>query len=171
MDSKSDFNQRTGFFRIVCFFGLAMGFTASAFASYSSSSTDGNVMNSCTDFSLNGSGVLSAVCNEWDAWGVDDTEHHSIDLDKRIGNDNGKLNFASDRSQKNFSQSCDDEAVIVKNDQLILKARCLQSSSSPLSNQFTLIDPDLLMTTSLRIDHLLSNDGWIASENTDLKWR
>ena len=158
MDSKSDFNQRILVVHVISLSILAMTAAESAFAGYSSRSIESNIMNSCKNFSINSSGLLTAICNEWDAWSVSNTEKHSIDLDSNIGNTNGELNFAANGSQSNFSRTCDTETVNVQNNQLILEASCDGPSGSQINS-------------SIRIDHRLLNEGWVASKNTGLKWK
>ena len=93
----------------------------SAWAAYDAKSTDGDVLKSCKDFSINSSGVLSANCNEWDNNNeVQSVEARTIDLDEKIGADSGGLVFNS----SNFSDKCSDLTIAVRFSKLNLQATC-----------------------------------------------
>ena len=120
---------------------VAVGVALSVHAAYTSSSSDGDIKDSCKDFSVTGAGVLSANCNVWDANGnvvSDATRAHTIDLDDRVDFDGTKLQCNESGS---FSGSCEDETVGLFSDKLELKATC----SSKI--------------VKMRIDDLMYNNG------------
>ena len=92
----------------------------SAWAAYDAKSTDGDVLSSCKDFSINSSGVMSANCNEWDNNKVQSVEARTIDLDEKVGADAGGLVYDS----SNFSDKCSDLTIAVRFGKLNLQAVC-----------------------------------------------
>ena len=98
----------------------ALSAPAPAWADYDAKSTDGNVLESCTDFRTDASGVLSANCNEWDNDKVQSVEARTIDLDEKIGVKDGKLEY----NGSNFSDECRDETANWNASELALAALC-----------------------------------------------
>lgn len=87
---------------------------------YSAESNDQDVLESCKDFNVDGSGVLSANCNEWSSHGdVYGVRARTIDLDEKIGYD-GALKY----NQSDFSAECENESVTSSSGKLTLKATC-----------------------------------------------
>lgn len=129
----------------------------SAQAAYDSSSRDLDVTKSCTDFKIGGLGDMSATCNVWGMQGeMRSTQTHAIDLDDKIGFDDGALN--SDGSD--FSDKCDNESVTLSSDQLILKATCSDAEEAAAAEG---------KSVSIRIDDLLVNQG-LETGVVGLKW-
>ena len=116
----------------------AIGVALSVHATYSGTSSDDDVKDSCKDFSVNSSGLMSASCNTWGSHGdVFDVRTRDIDLDDKVGYDDGALHY----NQKDFSGDCEDLSVNLANDKLTLKAVCSDT------------------TISIRIDDMMWNAG------------
>ena len=116
----------------------ALSVPAPAWAAYDSKSTDGDVLSSCKDFSINSSGVLSANCNEWDNDKVQSVKARVIDLDEKIGLKDGKLEY----NQSNVSGDCSDLSVSVSSSKLTLSAVCGEK------------------TVGIRLDDRITNEGY-----------
>ena len=116
----------------------AVCMTPSAQAAYDSGSSSNEVTNSCKDPSVDTNGVLSATCNTWKLDGtVTGTKSHTIDLDGKIGFEDGKLQSG----KSDFSGQCDDESISATSDKWELKATCAEKS------------------VGIRIDNLLYSRG------------
>ena len=102
---------------VVC---ATLSVPAPAWAAYDAKSTDGDVLKSCKDFSIDSSGVMSANCNEWDNDKVQSVEARTIDLDEKVGADAGGLVYDS----SNFSDKCSDLTIAVRFGKLNLQAVC-----------------------------------------------
>ncbi len=131
----------------------AVGAALSVHAVYSSTSSSQDIMKSCKDFSVSGSGVLTATCNVWSSQGtVHRQDQHTIDLDDKVGFDGSALKY----NQTGYSGKCDDEAIVVDNVQILLTARC----------------PSDAQTIHIRIDDMIYNHGGeVGAGDVGLYWR
>ena len=122
---------------------------APAWAGYDAKSTDGDIMESCKDFSISSSGVLSANCNEWDNDKVQSVEARTIDLDEKIGVKDGALVY----NGSNFSDECRDETANWNDSELAVAALCAGK------------------IVGIRLDDRITNEGYGgAGGNPGLYW-
>ena len=119
----------------------------SAYAAYDSMSSSSDIMDSCTSFTVDSAGVLTATCNVWDDIGqVKRTQQHTIDLDERVGFDGTALKT----HKTGFSDKCKEEVTSLTSDnKLNVAADCSETGKE-----------GTYVHVSVRIDDLMYNRGY-----------
>ncbi len=105
-------------------------------AAYDSDSTSTAILDSCKDFSLSNTMVLSATCNKVtvvpaglsgssdETQTTIETNDTSIDLDDYVWNNAGTMTFDKNGNSNGFDAECVSEHVEVYTSSIVLGARC-----------------------------------------------